>query len=204
MLSILALNSGCATNMLLHAVGNRQEVPCDILESYAASNTLAIVYQSRTIPGVNKVRDRVFETTARQAIFDLTRQPDKGRTNVGMIRTNANALVFSPPHWTPVSRTTLYAKPEALLGTNTIVIKGASASWFEVIRYDDTHRNSVVVTSCALPTTRWSTWWKKPVQIVGFPFVVAVDIVSLPLYPIGYGVYVWQMSRGYGPGNHGP
>ena len=200
------LNGGCATSMLIHSVGNRQEMPSSIVESYVAGNTLAISYESKTVPGLNRVRDKVkvFDVRQRQALFDLSREPEKGHTNLGQIQTNSSAVAFSTDEWTVVPRTTKAGKPDELLGTNAIVIQGAVAASFKVIRQNGTVSNGVVVSTCALPTRCWTTWWKRPVQIVGFPFALAIDVVSLPLYPICYGIYAWEMGRGYGPGNHGP
>ena len=185
LLSCIALSmTGCCTDMLIRKVGHRTEKAAgQMTGAYFKGDTLAIRYQAKLEPGDET---RTYE---RVAFFDLALAVTNGAHVVGIIHTNSEEVVFDAKRWRGVQRIPYVGWPpptqnwpEQMLSTNTIVIREAYASYFEVVRSLPGAASVVIVTPCTLPWIESTTWWRRPAQIIGFPFAVAADVVMSPVY----------------------
>jgi hypothetical protein len=183
--------NGCATHALLHAVGLRQEDPANITQAWAQKDVLFIDYTAVITDGDGNCL-KGYKPVDRQAVFDLSKRLYKNQYNIGQIQTNTPPIVFPTSDWTYVPRITGGVVTQETLGTNTLVIEGSQAGVFRVFRNPQPQTNDLQAIFCSLETRRWSLWWRRPAQVVGFPFACVIDAIVLPFNAIGWGIYSLQ------------
>ena len=183
--------NGCATHSLLHAVGVRQEVPANITQAWAQKGTLVIDYTAVITDGDRHCL-KSYKPIERRAAFDLNKQVSKNQYNIGQIQTNMPPLVFSPSDWTFVPRVTEGVVTKEILSTNAIVIEGSQAGVFRVIGDSLVQTNDFRMTYCRLETRKWTLWWRRPAQVIGFPFACLIDVIVLPFNAAGWGIVMLQ------------
>ena len=193
-LILLALcGNGSSTHALLHAVGLRQEIPANITQAWAQGNILVIDYTAVITDGDRNCL-KGYKPVDRQAVFDLSKRVNINRYNIGQIQTNMPPIVFPTSDWTYVPRITEGMVTKEILSTNAIVIEGSQAEVFRVIWDPPTQTNNYETIYCNLETRKWSLWWRRPAQIIGFPFAWVIDAVVLPFNAACWGLYYLRES----------
>ena len=179
-------SNGCATHALLHATGLRQEVPDNITQAWAQKDVLVIDYTAIiTDGGRNYLKG--YKPIYRQAVFDLSKQVFKNQYNIGQIQTNLPPIVFPTNDWAFVPLITDGVVTKEKLSTNTIVIEGSQAGVFRVIGNSSTQADDFRTIYCRLETRKWTMWWRRPAQVIGFPFACVIDAIILPFNAITWG-----------------
>jgi hypothetical protein len=181
--------NGCATNSLLHAVGQREEMPANITQAWSQKDTLVIDYVACITDGDGNHLQGT-KPIDRQAIFDLSKRVAKNQYNVGQILTNVPRIACSSISWTAVPRITGGMTASALLTTNAIAIEGSQAGVFRLYCRSNIETNDPQAIYCRLETRKWTLWWRRPAQIVGFPFACVIDAVALPFNAAIWGLFL--------------